>query len=209
MSVTDEATKEAIKMLADGTRRGVPVAKKTSKTAISGIVLILRAEKFTAETVYKGIKAAIKTGAMKITGNAEHSTRNINIKELKKRDTVFDIPESMTKEAMKYFDRGCKKYHVKYTAMKDESKSTPEYLVFFRNNDTHLIDYALQEGLRTYDREMKAKKVCEEKRQVKGNEKKPSVIAQLDFFRDRIDKVNEQREGASLEKHKSHKPLTR
>ena len=60
--------------------------------------------------------------------------------KLKKSGKVTMVNESVTAEAMKYFDQYCKQFGIHYTAMADKrDKNNPAYFLFFNNKDSEII----------------------------------------------------------------------
>ena len=126
---------------------------------------------------------------------------------------------------MKAFDKQCKKYGIKYSAMVDtrgEEKSDykPSYMVFFEGKDDKLILSALTEAYKDYE-EQKAKDAEKETPQNEKNKQRfrwkqdqerdprqrESVKAKLAFFRDRVTARDKERD--AVEKHHQHDDISR
>lgn len=152
---------------------GAKATKAAGKYTFQGICLIIKGAELTAENVMKKTAEAI-------TGDIRFSQKNIRIDKLKKSGKVTMVDESVTAEAMKYFDHYCKRFGIRYTAMIDkQDKSHPAYYLFFNNRDSEAILNAMKLAYKDYSKNAK-----EQPR----NEKKPlreSVKAKLAFFRDR------------------------
>ena len=124
--------------------------------------------------------------------NPKYYKNNISISELEKNSDIRQVDINLTKTEMKYFDKACRKFGVKYNAVVDRSDpKEPTYYVFFRGKDTAVVEKAMKE---TYETFLKV--------QAKP---KLSVRAKLAFFRDRVkDRDNEQQElGKEKHVHKS------
>lgn len=179
-SLTDELSSKAI---SDGSKaikgslelsgKAAKETLKTGETLIKGICLVmLDGGAFTTENVMK----AVNKVAFKKTGDIKYSKNNIDIAALQKSGHVYKIDENVTADVMKYFDEQCKKYNVKYSAMKDErNPDKPAYMVFFEGKDTDMIKLALEGSYKDY---MKAKEKAPSN-QKKGRE---SVRTKLAFF---------------------------
>ena len=228
-SITDDLmgkTPEVAKKTAEATIKALNKVKKNAKEgkeAVKGTVkgiclLMIDSAEFTVDTVM----AAVKKVAFKKTSDIKYSRNNINISKLRKSGHVYQVEENILQDAMKYFDQQCKKFGIKYSAMKDtrgEDKPDykPSYMVFFEGKDSNLILNVLQEAYKDYaDDQQKAKdaektdrgKEDSEKQSRDRNykkqgkdqpEKRESVKAKLAFFRDRVAARDNERD--AVEKH--------
>lgn len=223
-------TPEAAKKTAEATLKALNEVKKNAKDgkeATKGIVkgiclLMLDSTEFTVDTVM----AAVKKVAFKKTGDIKYSRNNINISKLRKSGHVYQVEENILQDAMKYFDAQCKKFGIKYTAMKDtrgEDKPDykPSYMVFFEGKDSNLILNVLQEAYKDYaENQQKAKdaekaghgkespeKQSGDKHSRKTGkdqpEKRESVKAKLAFFRDRVAARDNERDEVEKHHHRS------
>ena len=192
-NLSDEITSKAIN---DGTKAAKESLKaaqkvtsealKAGETAVKGIcLLILDGGAFTTENVMK----AVKSVAFKTTGDLKYSKNNIDITALQKSGRVYKLDENVTADVMKHFDAQCKKYGVKYAAMKDErNPDKPAYMVFFEGKKSEMILHVMQEAYKDYmetleaqkeEKVPKSKHVKRDKHKDTGRE---SVKAKLAFF---------------------------
>lgn len=229
-SITDELmgkTPEAAKKTVVTTlkaMKGVRSGIKEAGSAVKGIcILLMKGTDFTTDSVMR----AVHDVAFRRTGDIKYSKNNIDISKLRKSGHVYPMEENILQETMKYFDQQCKKYGIKYSAMKDtrgEDKLDykPSYMVFFEGRDTDLIMQALQEAYKDYAEEQqhdKSERKEEQKDQhdkrkdgkLNENAKKPeqreSVKAKLAFFRDRVTDREQKRD--AIEKHHQHTDIQR
>lgn len=125
-------------------------------------------------------------------GCMKHGSYHISKKENKETWEIRQVDINLTKTEMKYFDKACRKFGVKYNAVVDRSDpKEPTYYVFFRGKDTAVVEKAMKETYETFLKEQAKPKL--------------SVRAKLAFFRDRVkDRDNEQQElGKEKHVHKS------
>lgn len=188
-SLSDELTSkmidDGVKAAGNSLKAANKIAKetlKTSQTVVKGIcLLILNGGDFTTENVMK----AVKNVAFKKTRDVKYSKNNIDISKLRESGKVHKLDETLTAEVMKSFDEQCKKYGVKYSAMKDDNNpDKPAYMVFFEGKDTDMIFHVLQESCKSYmNAEKEKKNKSPNKRSLKNKQKeRESVKAKLAFF---------------------------
>ncbi len=204
---TAETTMKAMK--------GVGTGIKGAESAVKGIcLLLLNGTEFTTESVMK----AVYSVAFKKTGNIKFSKNNVDINKLKKSGHVYPMEENIMQDVMKHFDQQCKKYGIKYSAMKDtrgddKLNHKPSYMVFFEGKDTDLILQALREAYKDYAEEQQRDKDTakdEPQQEKKGTErpqKRESVKAKLAFFRDRVTARDKERD--AVEKQHQHTDIQR
>lgn len=160
------------------------VMKTTVSSTVSGIALVFKASQFTSKTIMQATGQMLK--------NPKYYKNNISISELEKNSDIRQVDINLTKTEMKYFDKACRKFGVKYNAVVDRSDpKEPTYYVFFRGKDTAVVEKAMKETYETFLKEQAKPKL--------------SVRAKLAFFRDRVkDRDNEQQElGKEKYVHKS------
>lgn len=189
-NLTDEITSKAIndgtKAVKESLKAAQKVTKETLKAgeaAVKGIcLLILDGGAFTTENVMK----AVKSVAFKRTGDLKYSKNNIDITALQKSGRVFKLDENVTADVMKHFDAQCKKYGVKYAAMKDErNPDNPAYMVFFEGKKSEMILHVMQEAYKDYMEGLEAQKNPKSKHAKRDKQKdtgRESVKAKLAFF---------------------------
>ncbi|MGN1332871.1 MAG: DUF3801 domain-containing protein [Lachnospiraceae bacterium] len=202
--ITKNTIKEALKI-------GAVVGGKT----IKGICLILdKGTEFTTHNVMK----AVKDLAYNKTGNIEFSNQNIDMVQLQQSGKVSKIDENITADVMKHFNAQCKRFGVKYSAMKDErDPENPSYMIFYNGKSGEIILQVMKEAYKDY---MESQKQAEqpEQEQKKENQKKKktfwgkqkqeepqkreSVRAKLAFFRDRV--ADQEADREALEKNVRH-----
>lgn len=228
-SITDDLmgkTPEAAKKTAEAALKVLNETKrntKDGKEAVKGIcLLMIDSAEFTVDTVM----AAVKNVAFKQTGDIKYSRNNINISKLRESGHVYQVEENVLQDAMKYFDQECKKYGIKYSAMKDtrgENKPDykPSYMVFFEGKDSDMILHVLQEAYKDYAEDQQKAKDAEKTGHGKENsekqsgdrhskktgkdqpEKRESVKAKLAFFRDRVAARDNERDAVEKHHHRS------
>lgn len=141
MSIADELTSKAFDKAPQIAEQTLQAMGKTNKGAIKGICLIIKAGEFTTENVMKAVKYA----ALVTTKDIKYSSRNISIDQLQKSGSVKMIEEAVTADVMKYFDDACKRYKVKYSAMKNiKNPDKPQYIVFYEGKNPEIILQAMQ-----------------------------------------------------------------
>lgn len=192
-NLSDEIASKAINDGAKAAQASLKTAQKVAKeslkageAAVKGIcLLILDGGAFTTENVMK----AVKSVAFKKTGDVKYSKNNIDITALQKSGRVYKMDENVTADVMKHFDAQCKKYGVKYAAMKDErNPDKPAYMVFFEGKNSEMILHVIQEAYKDYmetleaQKEEKAPKRKHAKRDKQKNTSRESVKAKLAFF---------------------------
>lgn len=226
MSITDEILSKA----PDQTMKAAGGAKgglKSTAGVVKGICLLLvKCADFSEATVMQ----AVKNVALKKTGDIKYSKNNIDIAKLRESGNVYRVEDNVLADVMGAFDKQCKKYGIKYSAMidtKDEGKPgyQPSYMVFFEGRDDSVIMNALAEAYVEYEKHQKAKTIAEdvtpqEEKGKKGRrwgrknnqekenpEQRESVKAKLAFFRDRV--AARDKESDAVEKHHQHDDRSR
>ena len=213
------AAMKGAKITKDTVKETLYIGAKIGGKTIKGICLILdKGTEFTTHNVMK----AVRNLAYNKTGNIEFSNQNIDMVKLQESGKVSKIEENITADVMKHFDEQCKRFGVKYSAMKDErDPANPSYMIFYNGKSGEIILQVMKEAYKDY---IEAQKQTEKtnKEQEKGKEKnkgfwsrqhkeKPekreSVIAKLAFFRDRV--ANREKDRDVLEKNVRHADLQR
>lgn len=202
--ITKNTIKEALKI-------GAVVGGKT----IKGICLILdKGTEFTTHNVMK----AVKDLAYNKTGNIEFSNQNIDMVQLQQSGKVSKIDENITADVMKHFDAQCKRFGVKYSAMKDErDPENPSYMIFYNGKSGEIILQVMKEAYKDYMESQKQAEQPEQEQKKKNQKKKKtfwgkqkqeepqkreSVRAKLAFFRDRV--ADQEADREALEKNVRH-----
>lgn len=193
MSLTDEMTAEMLKQTSDSAKKALKAGKKAGEFA-KGICLILdKGVTFTADNVMQ----AVKSVAFVSTKDIRFSKRNININEFQKNKDVRMVGEAVTADVMKYFDRHCKKYGVKYSAVYNSKEDN--YTIFFEGKKENTIFKVMQEAFKDYTEEIKNKGKNVKKE--KEPETRESVKAKLAFFRNWVKNRDGAKEKDGLEKN--------
>lgn len=162
-------------------RASAKLSKPAVKGAYKGLCLVIKASKFNIRT----LMAAVNHCLYKKTGNIAYSNRNISIRALKKSGKVSIVPEEVTQENMKFFDKYCKKYKIKYSAMFDKrNPGSPQYMVFFQADNADLVMKALQEGYKDFNKA--ASRPGKMQGREAKSEERDSVIGKLYSFRSRL-----------------------
>lgn len=189
-SITDELTSSATSKTKTGavqiSKQISKQAPKAIKSAEKGICLILTGGKFTTKLVMNAVRGAV----FKATKDIKFSSKNINIGELQKSGFVKKVDEAITADVMKCFDKSCRKYKVRYSAMKDmQNPKKPSYIVFYEGKNADTILQAMKEAYSDYlnDRHDRQKE-----------NQRDSKCAKLAFFRDGVAAREQERQ--SLEK---------
>ncbi len=202
MSLTDEMMSslgQEMSSLGKKTPETVKAAGKAVNEAIryevKGICLVLgKGVPFTSQAVMQ----AVKKVAFAATGKIQFSDQNIDIDKFQKNRDVKMVGEAVTAEAMKYFDRHCKQYGVKYSAVLNKKENT--YTVFFEGKHSETILKVMQEAFKDYSKEMEKSKGKQKEAAEKPKERE-SVKAKLAFFRNRVKARDADREKDALEKN--------
>ncbi|MGN1314657.1 MAG: DUF3801 domain-containing protein [Lachnospiraceae bacterium] len=228
-SLTDEISNKMFDAAPEMASKGAKIAKDTLKGAIQigseiggktikGICLILdKGTEFTTQNVMK----AVRDLAYYKTGNIEFSNQNIDMVKLQQSGKVSKIEENITADVMKYFNAQCKKFGVKYSAMRDErDPENPSYMIFYNGKSAEIILQVMREAYKDYveaqrQSEKSERSQSKEKRRgffnradkSKSDEKRESVRAKLAFFRDRV--ADREADRDTLEKNMRHSDLQR
>ena len=191
LNLTDEVSNEIVgkaERLAPHLIRAVPGMVKGTGTAIkavasvpvAGIALVFKASKFTSKTIMQA------TGQM--LQNPKYYKNNISISELEKNSDIRQVDVNLTKNEMRYFEKSCKKFGVKYNAVVDKSNpKEPTYYVFFRGKESAVIEKAMKETYEMFLKEQAKPKL--------------SVRAKLAFFHERVKERDAKQQDIGKEKH--------
>lgn len=187
MATSDDVSRQLQEKLQSGASQAVKSmpyaaqgAASAAKGIFSGICILIRAPYLTTETVM--------TVVGKLNHNPKYSKRNISIRELEMNSDIKKMDDSLTKDVMKHFDSGCKKYGITYTAVIDKSnKKDPAYYVFFKGKETALIEQVMKESYQKFMKEQAKPKL--------------SVRAKLAFFHNRVAERDSKQQEMGKEKH--------
>ncbi len=125
------------------------------------------------------------------TGDIQYSYANVSVGELEEKGRVELVDEPVLKEVMSYFDKYCREYNIKYSALKETSEgkdgeAKEGYKVFFQGKDDKLIMDVIKSAYEDWHKDQMQMKEGESAKNVKQKSVKPSVLAKLAFFRDRV-----------------------
>lgn len=159
-------------------------AKAAAKIAAKGIMLIVSEFKNRDRFMASLEKIAKKNEKLfDKTGDIEYSSANVSIEELREKGYKIEIVEEpILKDNMYYFDKHCKEYGIKYSALKTtlagkDGQEHESYRVFFQGRDEKLIMDIITKAYADWQKAQAKDAV---------NIVKPSVLAKLAFFRDRV-----------------------
>ncbi len=184
MSVTDDISAQVMNKAEEGIK-AVPGMLKGS--VVSGIAIVFKAPAFTVHTTMNAVGKASK-GFGRLAHNPKYFKNNVSIAELEKNSDIKKIDEGITKDVMKYFDSGCRKYGITYSALADKSNpKEPTYYVFFKGRETPVIEQVLKESYQAFVKEQAKPKV--------------SIRAKLAFFRNRVAARDKEQQDLGKEKH--------
>lgn len=194
MSLTDEAmasmankTSSAVKSAGRAMPPAMAEGLKSLKNGAKGICLILgKGVEFTEKSVME----AVKEVAFLSTKDIKYSSKNIEINKFQKNPDIKVVSEAVTADVMKHFDKYCKKYGVKYSAVRDSKENS--YTVFFEGKKSEVILKVMQDAFKDYATSHK-------KQGKEAPVKRESVKAKLAFFRNRV-KDRDAKEQNDLEK---------
>ncbi|MDE6603118.1 MAG: PcfB family protein [Lachnospiraceae bacterium] len=128
------------------------------------------------------------------TGDIQYSRANVSVEELQKSGRVESVDELMLQESMHYFDKYCREYGVKYSALKtkqlgEDGTEKEGYMIFFEGRNDKLIEDILRRAVADWRKDMaQAKEAGKDTAREAAEGAKPSVLAKLAFFRNRIKK---------------------
>lgn len=191
----DKAENEAQQLLQNGTQTvksivggAMSLGSSAATGAVSGIALIFKATSFSSKTIMQAV------GRMK--HDPKYYKNNISIAELEKNSDIRQVDTNLTKEEMRYFDKSCKKFGIKYNAVVDKSDpKEPTYYIFFKGKDTAVIESAMKESYKAFVKEQAQPKF--------------SVRAKLAFFHERVTARDKEQQEYGKEKHYSHSDIQR
>ncbi len=197
-----KAAETTAKALAKTAKTALNVTQGTGKIAVKGICIILgKGIPFTTGNIMRGLNAVIYSK----TGNIKFSNRNVNINELRQTKNVQMVNEDILSEQMKYFDKHCKEFGVKYSAIYDKSKDS--YTIFYEGKNTAEILKVIEKSLGDYlndERDQKQPESQQKKQDKKRNrspKERSSVMAKLAFFRHRVADRDAQEREQGVEKN--------
>lgn len=175
-------------------------AKSAGKAAIKGIVII--ADSLAdRDSFMEAVSKLLNERKFQETGDIQYSYANLSIDELTQegRASIEPVAEPVLKEVMSYFDKYCREYNVRYSALKetvkgDDGVEREGYKVFFQGRDDKMITEILKNACADWHKDQqKMKDMVKEGAESKTPEK-TSVLAKLAFFRNRVKETVDQTE---------------
>lgn len=161
------------------------VAAKGYKMASKGIALILNSTVLSDESIMKALDKKIEK-----TGDLKYSYANVSIEELQKSGKVEKVDELLLQEAMHYFDKYCREFGVKYSALKttqvEDGKEKTGYMIFFESKNNKLILEIMKKAVSDWNKDQEQMKETGKDTARAAEMGKTSVLAKLAFFRNRI-----------------------
>lgn len=187
-SITEQIQEDAIQKMKDSAR----MAAKGYKVASKGIALILENTVLSEESIMKALDRKLEK-----TGDLKYSHANVSIAELQKSGRVEKVEELLLQESMKYFDKYCREYRVKYSALKTTEKVDDivkeGYMIFFEGKNDKLILEIMKRAVADWAKDQEQLKETGKDAVRAAETGKTSVLAKLAFFRDRVkESVNEE-----------------
>lgn len=211
MGLTEELTKDASEKAAEASKIAAKGAAKASKTAAKGIrkgiVLIMDgAARLSEKSVMKALDRKFRK-----TGDIQYSSSNVSVEELQKSGRVERVDELMLRECMGYFDKYCKEYGVKYSALKtklpgEDGNEKEGYMIFFEGRNDKLVEDVLRRAVADWRKDMEqAKGAGKGAARAAAEAGKTSVLAKLAFFRNRIKESLNMEQGKGKGKGKAER----
>ncbi len=200
MGLTEELTKDASEKTAGA-------AKIAAKGIKKGIVLIMDGAAGLSE---KSIMNALDRKFRK-TGDIQYSSSNVSVEELQKSGRVERVDELMLRECMGYFDKYCKEYGVKYSALKtklpgEDGNEKEGYMIFFEGRNDKLVEDIMRRAVADWRKDMaQAKGAGKDAARAAAEAGKTSVLAKLAFFRNRIKESVNMEQGKGKGKGKAER----
>lgn len=186
------------------TKDTIKAGGKTAQVLSKGIALVLNETVLSEASIMKALDRKVEK-----TGDIQYSYVNVTMEELQKGGKVEQIEEPVLKETMKYFDKYCRKYGVKYSALKTKTQDEPgkgeeSFIVFFEGKSDKIMEHVIKNALSDWTKDQEKMKEAGKDMEKEAAEK-PSVLAKLAFFRNRVkESVNQKKES----EHTSEKTRT-
>lgn len=200
MGLTEELTRDASEKTAGA-------AKIMGKEIKKGIVLIMDgAGELSEKSVMKALDRKFRK-----TGDIQYSSSNVSVEELQKSGRVERVDELMLQESMTYFDKYCKEYGVKYSALKtkqlgEDGNEKEGYMIFFEGRNDKLVEDIMRRAVADWRKDMaQAKGAGKDAAKTAAEAGKTSVLAKLAFFRNRIKESVNMEQGKGKGKGKAER----
>lgn len=198
-SLTEQLEEESSRKAKESAKATYKAQKKIKE----GIALILNTTILSEDSIMKALDKKVDK-----TGNLDFSYANLSLEELQKHGKVKKVEEPILKESMKYFDRYCREYNVKYSALErtvkgDDGKEQTGYIIFFKGKDDKIIEEVIKQAVKDWTKDKQKAKDIEKEAMKDSDIEKPSVLAKLAFFRSRVKEFVEQDKSTQNEKTKT------
>lgn len=113
--------------------------------------------------------------------------------------SIEPVEEPVLKEVMSYFDKYCREYNVRYSALKETLKGDngverEGYKVFFQGRDDKIITEILKSACADWQKDQKQMKDMAKEGMAAKSPARTSVLAKLAFFRNRVKETVDQTE---------------
>ena len=150
-SLTEQLQEDSKQKMKDS----VKMAVKGYGIASKGIALMLNGTVLSEAAIMKALNRKLEK-----TGDLKYSHANVSIEELQKSGRVEKVDELLLQESMRYFDKYCREYGVKYSALKTtemtDGKENEGYMIFFEGKNDKGC-WRLVEGSGTNERNRKGR----------------------------------------------------
>jgi len=184
-SLTEQLQEDTPKKI----KEAVDITAKTAKRMGKGIALILENTVLSEKSIMKALDKKLEK-----TGDIRYSHKNVSIEELQKSGRVERVDELMLQESMRYFDKYCREFGVKYSALKtkqlgEDGTEREGYMIFFEGRNDKLIEDIMRRAVADWTKDQSlmkaAKEAGKDTAKAAAEVAKPSVLAKLAFFRNR------------------------
>lgn len=182
-SLTEQLQEDSKQKMKDS----VKMAVKGYGIASKGIALMLNGTVLSEAAIMKALNRKLEK-----TGDLKYSHANVSIEELQKSGRVEKVDELLLQESMRYFDKYCREYGVKYSALKTtemtDGKEKEGYMIFFEGKNDKLILEIMKKAVGDWSKAQEQMKETGKDAARTADTGKTSVLAKLAFFRNRIKK---------------------
>lgn len=198
-SLTEQLQEDALQKTKDIAK----MTAKTAKTMKNGVVLILNSTVLSEKAVMSALDKKLEK-----TGDIQYSRLNVSLEELQKSGRVESVDELMMQESLHYFDKYCREYGVKYSALKtklleEDGTEQEGYMIFFEGRNDKLIESILRRAVADWTKEQEQmKEAGKDTAKTAAEGARTSVLAKLAFFRDRIKKSVDKEQSNDKDKNK-------
>ena len=193
-SLTEQLNEEATRKAKDA----VKMTEKTMKLTSKGIALILNGTVLSEDSIMRALDKKIEK-----SGDFKLSYKNVSMEELQKGGKVEKVDELMLQESMRYFDKYCREYGVKYSALKTKEEEKEGYMIFFEGKNDKLMLEIMKKAVTDWTKDQEKMK---EAGIDAAQTSRPSVLAKLTFFRNRVKEFVENDKSTEQKHEKVRQP---